>query len=375
MAGNWQLNNWNYFFTDEPMSQEGIMTRETKIGLLVGLSFIIVVGILLSDHIADSNRPPQALLSDVGNNVRDSVAIPQPSAAQPFSANTPAASSNVTVAGPTAPVPTQEELKQPVAPTPANTNPAPAQADNVVVNVGPGQNAQPLTLPTPANANATPGGTTMPLIADDQANSTANSADNSSAGVTPIAIHDAAPANATAEDSAKVLKQYTVARGDTLGKLAHRFYGTSSHAAVAAILAANPQLKGNAARLAVGKTYVIPVFEGKSASSAKTSIADSKTNAGVLKSDVAMVDTNSMAVKPTTRPSSSALASKTKTRSAAGTYTVKSGDTLSKIAARELGSRRDWKEIEELNPGALHHGQLKVGTVLKLPAKTVASAD
>ena len=36
------------------------MTRETKIGLLVGLAFIIVIGILLSDHINTSTEPPAA---------------------------------------------------------------------------------------------------------------------------------------------------------------------------------------------------------------------------------------------------------------------------------------------------------------------------
>ena len=36
----------------------GYMTRETKIGLLVGLAFIIVIGILLSDHLTSSTEPP-----------------------------------------------------------------------------------------------------------------------------------------------------------------------------------------------------------------------------------------------------------------------------------------------------------------------------
>ena len=34
------------------------MTRETKIGLLVGLAFIIVIGILLSDHMTSTTQPP-----------------------------------------------------------------------------------------------------------------------------------------------------------------------------------------------------------------------------------------------------------------------------------------------------------------------------
>ena len=38
------------------------MTRETKIGLLVGLAFIIVIGILLGDQFSSRMEPPQAAL-------------------------------------------------------------------------------------------------------------------------------------------------------------------------------------------------------------------------------------------------------------------------------------------------------------------------
>ena len=38
------------------------MTRETKISLLVGLAFIIVIGILLSDHFRATQELPPAVL-------------------------------------------------------------------------------------------------------------------------------------------------------------------------------------------------------------------------------------------------------------------------------------------------------------------------
>ena len=41
------------------------MTRETKIGLLVGLAFIIVVGILLADQLGRSIEPPPANVASV----------------------------------------------------------------------------------------------------------------------------------------------------------------------------------------------------------------------------------------------------------------------------------------------------------------------
>ena len=45
------------------------MTRETKIGLLVGLAFIIVIGILLSDHFTTTTQPHQAALTTTIDDV------------------------------------------------------------------------------------------------------------------------------------------------------------------------------------------------------------------------------------------------------------------------------------------------------------------
>ena len=59
------------------------MTRETKIGLLVGLAFIIVIGILLSDHLTSATEPQQAQLVQVAGNVRTGVTVPGESAANP----------------------------------------------------------------------------------------------------------------------------------------------------------------------------------------------------------------------------------------------------------------------------------------------------
>lgn len=48
------------------------------------------------------------------------------------------------------------------------------------------------------------------------------------------------------------------------------------------------------------------------------------------------------------------------------TYTVVRGDTLSRIAQRQLGSASKWKSIADLN-GLRDPNQLRVGQVLKLP--------
>lgn len=52
------------------------MTRETKIGLLVGLAFVIVLGILLSDHLSSTNEPAAAALPLVAGTLRTGLGQP-----------------------------------------------------------------------------------------------------------------------------------------------------------------------------------------------------------------------------------------------------------------------------------------------------------
>lgn len=54
-------------------------------------------------------------------------------------------------------------------------------------------------------------------------------------------------------------------------------------------------------------------------------------------------------------------------------YTVRTGDTLSEIAQRELGSSRRWREIVAANPG-LDPAKLRVGRTLRIPGSAEATA-
>src|SRR5262245_9709841 len=80
------------------------MTRETKIGLLVGLAFIIVIGILLSDHLTSTTEPPQAPLAQAGGDVRRAVTVPGGAGAPVTQVQTPQQ------VAPQQPVPTTNEL-------------------------------------------------------------------------------------------------------------------------------------------------------------------------------------------------------------------------------------------------------------------------
>jgi nucleoid-associated protein YgaU len=68
--------------------------------------------------------------------------------------------------------------------------------------------------------------------------------------------------------------------------------------------------------------------------------------------------------------SSAANASKTKA------YTVRNGDTMSKIAARVMGSSARWHELYELNRDVIKDPHaVKPGTVIKVPSGRLASAE
>jgi nucleoid-associated protein YgaU len=76
-------------------------------------------------------------------------------------------------------------------------------------------------------------------------------------------------------------------------------------------------------------------------------------------------------IKPlNTAPASSAAAAPAAASGAASTYTVKAGDTLSKIAKELLGNASAYTQIFEANRDQLSDpDKIKPGQVLKIPAR------
>jgi nucleoid-associated protein YgaU len=135
-------------------------------------------------------------------------------------------------------------------------------------------------------------------------------------------------------------RTYTVKSGDTLGGIASRELGSASRWTEIQALNSNV----NPQNLKVGTTLNLP--SGARAVAASAPRSESKKDA----------------------PKSSKPAS-------GRSYVVKSGDSLSRIAARELGDSGRWTEIRDLNPG-LNPDRLKVGASIAMPAgTTVANAD
>jgi LysM repeat protein len=301
------------------------MTRETKISLLVGLAFIIVIGILLSDHFRATQELPPAVLSQVGSTARRATDGPEQS------------NPGITFVSPsdTAPrqtVPTHDELTappSPVVPQPTNSNQQPG--DEMVNN---NSNAA-----APENRGADSQNTPLNQVAqrNGEAIEPAN-VDGSSQGP-----DSQAPSSAPAVAAPK---QYRAQDGDTVSEMAAKFMGENTRANRQAIIDANPSLQDDPDRVIVGKSYVIPVV----GTSGRATVSNAEeTN-------------NSTGSAP----------------SGAYYYTVKEGDSLWQIANDELGDPGALDAIKDLNSSILkgeQHDVVIPGMKLRLPAKPVADSN
>ncbi len=125
-------------------------------------------------------------------------------------------------------------------------------------------------------------------------------------------------------------ERYIVQPGDSFMLLAEVYYGSQSHAGF--LMRANPHVK-DPKRLRVGTEIRIPELPGDSASRVRTSAG--------LKVDAT---------------------------TSGRTYVVKSGDSLTSIAEKQLGATARWKELYELNKSVIKNPDvLRSGVILVLP--------
>lgn len=326
------------------------MTRETKIGLLVGLAFIIVIGILLSDHLTSSTEPPPATLANAGSNVMQTVNTPgSTGAAQAQQITAPQVQPNQTV------------------PTAADLTPRPQPVQ--IVQVGPGAQPQPITIQSQQPAGqeqpvSSPPVTVAQNPADDAPVITyvPQRADSSLAEVAQqngegLVALDASgrPTGAAAPGWTEALanpansrqagmKEHKCEPGDSVSRLAGRYLGGNTKTNRDLIIRANPSLQKDPNRMIVGQTYLIPTPGQEPA----------------------------VALVPADQPQTpgATVASVTEYW-----YTVKEGDSLWKIANEQLGKPAAVPAIKELNKDSLRGGDtVYVGMKLKLPGKPLAQA-
>ena len=303
------------------------MTRETKIGLLVGLLFIIVIGILLSDHLTNANNPRPADLAAAGREAIKGFTTPGGAGThvgETVPLENPILTSRVPIAAdfvkpaPTGIIDVSVGLKQPADPLIIQGNNATGDVPKTIkpylpgdlIPVDPGTSTLSLDGPRTGTLVAPP---LIPAIG-------------------PVAV-------AAVVVAEKAAKEYKAVANDNVARMAKRFYGADTKANRDLIIKANPVLQKDPTRIVVGRLYIIPTKPGAPA---------------------ATVDSTN---PPLAAPDTTTVATSEKF------YTVKEGDNLWKIARDQCHDSKAIDDIRKLNRDMLKNGDaLKLGMRLKLPA-------
>ena len=381
------------------------MTRETKIGLLIGLGFIVVFAVLLSHTSApvpiveprpmamgggpggglpsaavpaDNSRlpvglsgqtPPAASWSS-GSEPRPAdgpqpmPAVPQERSVDPLDANR----RDVLAEAPGAGAERGQHATNPLRglPRPVVLDGARQWADSVLSPASV-QAEQPVTTLADAQTGRTENGSPARRVAPPRVVRPAEPEPADGAGV-PAAVAEASESQreAPAEDQAQ---EYVVQKGDTIVKIVRANYGSSSPRNIDFFVASNSDRIRDKHTIIAGQKLVIPqlppeLFEPAPGFDVRGGDGDNRTALAEQLAEASR-QAPSVASSPAQRDASRADA---KVR----LYEIKPNDTLAAIARRELGSSAYWKEIHKLNPD-IDPRRMRPGTKIRLPAEPPVS--
>lgn len=301
------------------------MTTDTKVGLIVGLAFIVVFAIILSNRgqrsqlapplvdLADAEAPLDPLLPTNGRPAgttnlfvesnpqwpgHDAVAADRP---MTRAAETPANAAELEQSSTVAP-----ERPTTIVPSHQNERRSPARLPDA----------------TPTREMISPPVDTPTLPP----------------------VRPAPPTHVATNDEPRPVvtggKTHVVQKGDLLAKIANEAYGSTEKGLVDALAEYNNLSSPD--RIVIGQKLRIPPIEALAAA------------AGAAKPPVTAPQ---QAPPPVTQK----------------TYVVQAGDTLTSIARAQLGSTARWREIQKLN-NMDDPNHLIEGMKLKLPPTSVAAA-
>lgn len=300
------------------------MTRETKVGLLVGMGMILFIGILVSDFLSKENR---SMVPDFTNTAAEAQKglLPGDVGELPKAYQTDSTANNGsgtfggsgngsgdrnfnTTPGRLTPLPMPEDFSPRPRPVePARVNPR--DTVNPPAALALDNNGSMMGSPSVGSSALPP----LPNGAHGSVVRTLNS--SGSASAVPM-VHQ-------------------VAKGESLYDIAVRYYGDGDK--WRAIAQANPKAFDNTGRLATGVKLQIP-----------------------SRSDVAS------SITPIAPPTTVAVNSNAPSGK---TIKVAAGDTLASLASKHLGTRSRWTELLDANKDKLKKAEdLKLGMELRLPA-------
>ena len=362
------------------------MAKETKVGLLIGLALILLVGIILSDLV--SGPAPSDLVEEqaAGFSARaqnDIYAAPAPGATpNPRSLERPTLVNRGTAPSAAAPAVPDSFRTQPPFGQEAGANGNPGPGSPLIL---PGRDVErtpsdaPLAppparrpdLPEPDTREASGPQVTqlpqawrvdrrnVPPAAETPGPSPATSLANAAAS--PSAA--APPVPATPEDRSFFIPPpqtsnsapdpgsdhfHVVGPRDSLAAVARQHYGSPAYAT--GIGLANPGLIGFGGTLRPGDRLVLP-----------------PPNSPLFRNATPTPPRPVAANEP--EPLPPAAPPRSTANAPAGTITVAAGDTLSGLAVRYLGNGQRWDDLLAANTDVLQRPEgLRVGMVLRLPA-------
>ena len=298
------------------------MNKETKIGLVTGVTLIVLIGAMLSSYLSGPRDKVGDLdLAGQGWSLRRQISSPVGIALVPVPQNVPVNQ-------------LQPAAMAPVPPASTQTSVAVSTPYNQVTQLPYGSAAtatSSVASLTPAAAVITP--QVVPVVVAQQpVSNTAASVDNASD----------TPRGST----------YIVRPGDTLGKIAWHFYHDSGPVAVRRIVDANASKFGiTHAMIQVGETLTIPAAQPAVTSSVHllTMAAQSTGNSY-----------NGQYYTRQAAPTSD---------SSVHTYRVQSGDTLWGIARKTMGAGTDANVHRIMLLNHIRDARtIAVGQVLKIPS-------
>ena len=152
-------------------------------------------------------------------------------------------------------------------------------------------------------------------------------------------------------------KTYVVTDGDNMALIAKKFYGEeegNKRANIAKIFEANRKLLNTADEIEVGQQLVIPALSA-------LTVEKDRSSGGLASSIFEKVKSIGRDRLPSKKPE----------RTSRGkSYTVRDGDSLWKIAVDQLGNGSRYTEVAKLNADVLSdEDSLTVGMTLKMPPK------
>ncbi len=164
------------------------------------------------------------------------------------------------------------------------------------------------------------------------------------------------PPRATPDSTSRQTRsvRHTVVSGDTLSKIAATHYGSRSATVISAIFDTNRSVLSSPDVLRVGVELTLPVING----------FDLRSGGGAT-----------YAVRTTSSPSRGGPTAVQTNRSPFQWYQIKKNDRYISIAREQLGSASRWREIYELNKDKFPDPQqIREGVRIKLPVTAVAAA-